>query len=436
MLFKWPGYELFVTADSPDSSVPLIFRVLNAGLRFIVNHQILKDASARYTSRICISYAEEHIDMNFEQRMREIRHEPSSDAPGDPERLRRIALTKTEMMTQGEAIGATLAANAEHLALIGGELANRSIRKIAMVGCGDSWVAGIAVRHAMERLLGATAEPCEAFDFATYGLEVIDADTVVIGLSSSGKTKPVIDGLKGAAARGAYAIGLSNTLGSPLMEEFQAALQVRATRAGWPTQSSTAAMALMLALTASVVEARGDDASALRTALEELPGQVDAVAQGFYGPAQEVARRLARADLVLLTGAGPYRAAAEVGSAKLGELAPIHAYALQLEEYHHYRTQKAGDPLILIAPDRASHIRALETAIMSRGIGGFCVALVPEGETEISEVADVAWHLPEVAEETRPVVYCVPLHLFGYHAAIERDAIGLGAPRLGGCSDS
>ena len=261
--------------------------------------------------------------MNFEQRMREIRHEPSSDAPGDPERLRRIALTKTEMMTQGEAIGTTLAANAEHLALIGSELANRSIRKIAMVGCGDSWIAGIAVRHAMERLLGAAAEPCEAFDFATYGLEVIDADTVVIGLSSSGKTKPVIDGLKGAAARGAYVIGLSNTHGSPLMEEFQAALHVRATRAGWPTQSSTAAMALMLALAASVGEARGADASALRTALKELPSQVDAVAQGFYGPAQEVARRLARADLVLLTGAGPYLAAAEVGSAKLGELAPI-----------------------------------------------------------------------------------------------------------------
>ena len=370
--------------------------------------------------------------MDFEQRMREIRHEPSSDAPGDPERLRRIALTKTEMMTQGEAISATLAANAEHLALIGGELANRSIRKIAMVGCGDSWIAGIAVRHAMERLLGAAAEPCEAFDFATYGLEVIDTDTVVIGLSSSGKTKPVIDGLKGAAARGAYTIGLSNTLGSPLMEEFQVALHIRATRAGWPTQSSTAAMALMLALTASVSEARGDDVSALRAALDDLPGQVDAVAQRFYDPVQEVARRLARADLVLLTGAGPYLAAAEVGSAKLGELAPIHAYALRLEEYHHYRTQKAGDPLFLIAPDRASHIRALETAIMSRGIGGFCVALVPEGETEISEVADVAWHLPEVAEETRPVVYCVPLHLFGYHAAVERDAIGLGAPRLGG----
>ena len=400
-------------------------------MRFGVKYRIPMGASARRSPPAHNRQAEEQFDMDIEQRFRNIRHEPSSDAPGDPERFRRIALTRTEMMTQGDAIRATLEANAEHLAMIGSELANRPVRRIAMVGCGDSWVCGIAVRHTMERLLGVVTEPCEAFDFATYGLGVIDPETVVIGLSSSGKTGPVIDGLKGASARGAYTIGLSNTLGSPLLETFRAGLHIRATRGGWPTQSSTAAMALTLALTASLAEARGKDVSGLRGALEKLPGQADAVAQAFFEPARQVARRLARADLVLLTGAGPHLAPAEFGSAKLMELAPIHARAVPLEEYHHYRTQKAADPLFLIAPDKASHARALETAFMSRGVKGFCVALVPEGETEISKVADVAWHLPAVAEETSPVIYSVPLHLFGYHAAVERDAIGLGAPRLG-----
>ena len=62
------------------------------------------------------------------------------------------------------------------------------------------------------------------------------------------------------------------------------------------------------------------------------------------------------------------------------ELAPIHAYSFPLEEYHHYRTQKAGDALFMVAADTASHARALETAIMSRGCEGYCVALVPEGD--------------------------------------------------------
>ncbi|MFK7880848.1 SIS domain-containing protein [Roseobacter sp.] len=369
--------------------------------------------------------------MDKEQRIREIRRESSSDAPGDPERFRRVVLTEKEMMSQGAAIRATLAANVAPLVQIASDLATRDIRRIVMVGCGDSWISGIGVRHAMEHHLGCVAEPCEAFDFATYGLDVIDADTVVIGLSSSGKTEPVIDGLKGAAERGAYTIGLSNTLGSPLMEEFPGALHIQATRGGWPTQSSTAAMALKLALVASIAEARGKDAAGLRSALDALPDQADQVSNAFYTPAQEAAKLFARAELVLLTGAGPYHASAEFGSAKLRELAPIHAYAFPLEEYHHYRTQKAGDILFLVAADRASHARALETAIMSQACDGICVALVPEGEIEIAEAADTAWHLPDVAEEVKAIIYSIPLHLYGYHLAVERDAIGLGAPRLG-----
>ena len=369
--------------------------------------------------------------MSIQQRLKEIRRESSSDAAGDPERFRRVAITEKEMMAQGEAIRATLEANAEPLAAIARDLKDRPIRRVVMVGCGDSWISGFGVRHAMERALGAVCEPVEAFDFATYGLDVVDAETVVIGLSSSGKTEPVIDGLKGAAARGAYAIGLSNTLGSPLMVEFPGALQIRATRGGWPTQSSTAAMALKLALTVSVAEAKGRDAAALKAALAALPDQIDAVCKAFYEPARALAECLARVDLVLFAGAGPYFAPGAFGAAKLKELAPIHAYAFPLEEHHHYRTQKAGDPMFLIAPDAASHARAVETAIMSKGCEGFCIALVPEGETEIAEVADVVWRLPPVADETAPILYSAPLHLFGYHAAVARDALGLGAPRLG-----
>ena len=50
--------------------------------------------------------------MTIAERLKEIRRESSSDAPGDPERFRRVALTNTEMMGQGTAIRETLAANA------------------------------------------------------------------------------------------------------------------------------------------------------------------------------------------------------------------------------------------------------------------------------------------------------------------------------------
>lgn len=373
--------------------------------------------------------------MTIAERIKAIQRESSSDAPGDPERFRRVTLTNTEMMSQPDAIRATLAANTAPLEKIAADLAPRRIRRVVMIGCGDSWISGYGVRRAMERGLGAVCEPYEAFDFDNYGTELADDETVVIGLSSSGKTEPVIEGMKKAAALGAYTIGLSNTLGSPLMEEFPGALHIRATRGGWPTQSSTAAMALKLALAAAVARAKGermDVVTELEEGLSALPEQVDSVARAFYAPAQDLAKKLARADLVLLCGAGGAYAPAAFGAAKLKELAPIHAISFPLEEYHHYRTQKAGDPIFLIAPDAISHARAVETAIMSRGCEGFCVALVPEGETEIAGIADLTWHLPKVSDAFAPILYSIPLHLFGYHAAMERDALGLGAPRLGG----
>lgn len=372
--------------------------------------------------------------MTIAERIKAIQRESSSDVPGDPERFRRVGLTRVEMMTQPDAIRSTLEANRGPLGKIAADLVSREFRRVVMIGCGDSWISGYGVRRAMEQALGAVCEPYEAFDFDCYGTEMTDPYTVVIGLSSSGKTEPVIEGMKKAAARGAYTIGLSNTLGSPLMEEFPGALHIRATRGGWPTQSSTAAMALKLALAAEIARAKGNRpeiVAELDAGLAALPDQVDAVAQAFFDPAQALARQLARADMVLLCGAGGAYAPAAFGAAKLKELAPIHASAFPLEEYHHYRTQKAGDPLFVIAPDSESHARALETVIMSHGCEGFCLALVPEGETEITSVADVTWHLPKISPAFAPILYAVPLHLFGYHAAVERDALGLGAPRLG-----
>ena len=369
------------------------------------------------------------------QQYKAIKRESSSDAPGDPERFRRVELTRSEMMAQGDAMTRTLKTTREDVERIAAELSTRKLSRIVIVGCGDSWIAGIGVRLAFERLLGVVCEPYEAFDLEQYGLDMIDDGTLVIGLSSSGNTAPVSASLRATQAQGGYAVALSNTASSAMMKEFSSALLIQATRGGWPTQSSTAAMALLLSLAIAIAKARGHGegrAPGLAADLEALPALMDTVSTGFYDKATALGVKLARADMMLLAGAGPHFAPAAFGAAKLKELAPIHAIAFPLEEYHHYRTQKAGDPMFLIAPDQASRGRALETAIVGKGVGGHTIVLAPEGETAFDPYADEVWHLPPVRVELAPLLYSVPLHLFGYHVTKARDALGLGAPRLGG----
>ncbi len=57
-----------------------------------------------------------------------------------------------------------------------------------------------------------------------------------------------MDALARARAEGARTVGISNTPGSPITTRFDRALIVHASRKGWPTQSSTAAIGLLAAL--------------------------------------------------------------------------------------------------------------------------------------------------------------------------------------------
>ena len=363
-----------------------------------------------------------------------IKREFSSDAPGDPERFRRVELTNHEMMAQGAAMRATLDTTREPIARIAADMANRPLDRVVIVGCGDSWISGIGVKLAMERLLGVPVEAVEAFDMENYGLAVTGKGTLAIGISSSGKTPPVTASIVGVRKRGGYGVAVTNTATAPMIADADGSMLIKATRGGWPTQASTACMAALIALAAAIAAARGrgeGEASGISAALEALPEMMDAVSKAYWSPAESLAKLLAKVEFVQLAGAGPHFAPAAFGSAKLRELAPIHAGAFPLEEYHHYRTQKEGDVMFLIAPDAASRQRALETAIVGKGVGGYTIALVPEGETGFDAHVQHVWRLPAVRDDLAPLVYSVPLHVFAYHVTKARDAVGLGAPRLG-----
>ncbi len=88
-----------------------------------------------------------------------IKREFSSDAPGDPERFRRVELTNQEMMAQGDAMRATFESIAGPVAKIAADLAARPLDRVVIVGCGDSWISGIGVRLAMERCSAFRSRP-------------------------------------------------------------------------------------------------------------------------------------------------------------------------------------------------------------------------------------------------------------------------------------
>ncbi len=77
-------------------------------------------------------------------------------------------------------------------------LSKKPIRQIYMIGCGDSVAALRGVRYFLETLLGIPCKEEDALDFAYYNSGAVSEDTLVITLSSSGRTIRVLEALLAA----------------------------------------------------------------------------------------------------------------------------------------------------------------------------------------------------------------------------------------------
>jgi glucosamine--fructose-6-phosphate aminotransferase (isomerizing) len=363
----------------------------------------------------------------YSARLRALRTEPSRDVAGDPARLRRVGLTRVEMQGQGAAISATLSAEADALAALAARIRSRGFDHLVVAGCGDSWFTGMGVRHALEALTGRPLLAVQALDFAAYDNAGTGPGGVVFGLSAGGNTPAVMEALRAARRRGAMTVGISNTAGAPILTEFDGALRVHATRRGWPTQSSTAAMALLVSLGLRIAP---DSPHAVRVdaALTAVPGLADAVLSATDVPMAKAAAEIADASTVFFAGAGPHFATACFAAAKLRELAPVHASAFPLEELHHYRLPKRGDALFVIAPDRPSRERAFDTVLVGAAEGARVHVLLSGPDREIEARVAAAIRVPAADPAVAAIVHAPALHALAFHFANARDAAGLGGP--------
>jgi glucosamine--fructose-6-phosphate aminotransferase (isomerizing) len=279
----------------------------------------------------------------------------------------------------------------------------------------------VAARQALESMLGVPCEPVQSLEFAYYQADLVDEGAAVIALSSSGETTRTVEALLMAQHRGSYTVAITNTGGSTLQTEASTSLKIEATRVGWPTQSSTAALALLLELAIRVGERRVPiEAATLRAAFTGLPDDMAGVLDRIDPLIADIAESEVAAEVrnVLFSGAGPNLASAIVGAAKVKECTTLHAVEIQVEEYHHYNSQKAGEPLFLLVPSGPSVPRAVDTGRDALRWGGRLYVVTTEGERAFDDLAGRVITLPPVPESLSPLLYLLPVQLIGYHLGL------------------
>ena len=126
----------------------------------------------------------------------------AGDDPLDERRLKRNSYTYEELLGQPDKIRETLDKEDAAIRKVAGLLGKKKIRQIYMIGCGDSVAALRGVRFFLESLLGIPCKEEDALDFAYYNSGAVNEETLVITLSSSGRTVRVVEALLAASARG------------------------------------------------------------------------------------------------------------------------------------------------------------------------------------------------------------------------------------------
>jgi len=328
-----------------------------------------------------------------------------------------------EIHEQPRAVRRTLDGRIEEGAVTLGSLhpgCFEGISRVQFVACGTSYHAGLFG----EGLFvdgGVPATTTLASEYATRPPPV-DEDTLVVGITQSGETADTLAALAIARDRGATTLAVTNTVGSTAARRCDEALLLRAGPeigvAATKTFSSQAVALCLLRerVVRDLTGAPTDGAEEFLAALESLPDRIETVLERTRAPV--VAEQYLDSEGRFFIGRGTGYPIALEGALKFKEITYGHAEGFAAGELKH-------GPLALVTPktpvfavctgERSEKMESNVREIQARD--GPVVAVVPNGETTLGEIADETLAVPATHPDAVAVLANVQLQLVAYHAA-------------------
>jgi glucosamine--fructose-6-phosphate aminotransferase (isomerizing) len=301
----------------------------------------------------------------------------------------------------------------------------RAIDKVFVVACGTSYHAAMMAKYAIERWTRLPVEIDIASEFR-YRDPVLDARSLVIGISQSGETIDTLAAVRYAKAQGANLIGVSNVIDSALAREAHAVLY---TRAGLEigvaaTKTFTTQLVAMQLLGLYLAQVRGTldpgKIELLVSDLQKLPEQVERVLE-TSDEIEELTRPWAGVrDYFFLGRSGDFPVAME-GALKLKEIAYVRAEGYAAGEMKHGPIALVEDGVVIVGVATDSHVRSKTHSNMEemRARGGTIVLVAEDGD-DVEAVADHVIRVPSGPDLLCTVTAVIPLQLLAYHTATAR----------------
>ena len=297
-------------------------------------------------------------------------------------------------------------------------------RRFVIVACGTSWHAGLIGKQLIESFCRIPVEVEYASEFR-YRDPVIHEDDVVIAISQSGETADTLAAIELAKEKGAFIYGICNAVGSsiPRITDTGSYIHVGPEIGVASTKAFTgqATVLTMLALTLAKEKGSMTDEKYLEVIREltVIPAKIKKILISNPKIA-ELSRIFTYAHNFLYLGRGYSFPVALEGALKLKEISYIHAEGYPAAEMKHgpIALIDAEMPVVVVATHNAMYEKIMSNIQEIKARKGKVIALVTEGDTVISKLADDCIELPETLECLEPLIATIPLQLLAYHVAI------------------
>ncbi|HND83809.1 MAG TPA: glutamine--fructose-6-phosphate transaminase (isomerizing), partial [Chitinophagales bacterium] len=306
------------------------------------------------------------------------------------------------------------------------ELRFKNASKITIVACGTSWHSALIGEYLIEELARINVEVEYASEFR-YRNPIITENDVVIAISQSGETADTRAALELAKAKGALTYGICNVVGSSISRMTDAGsythagpeIGVASTKAFTTQVSILALLALQLAeLKGTLSQTKFHE---YITELEALPSKIESIlkAEPYI---KKIADTFQNATNFLYLGRGFNFPVALEGALKLKEISYIHAEGYPAAEMKHGPIALIDEnmPVVVLAPHTQHYEKVLSNIEEVKTRKGQLIAVVTEGDAEISKIAEYVIQIPDTPEPFTPILSVIPLQLLAYHIAVMR----------------
>lgn len=298
--------------------------------------------------------------------------------------------------------------------------------RILIIACGTSWHAGLVAEYVFEELTRIPVEVEYASEFR-YRNPIVRENDVVIAISQSGETADTLAAIELAKSKGAFIFGVCNVVGSSIARASHAGAY---THAGpeigvASTKAFTAQVTVLTMMALMIGEKKGTvSASLYHTMLADLESIPQKVEKALKLDAQvkAIAETVAHSSNALYLGRGYNFPVALEGALKLKEISYIHAEGYPAAEMKHGPIALIDEamPVFVIATRDSSYEKIVSNIQEVKARRGRIIAVVTEGDTEVTKLADYTMQVPDVNEVLMPLVSVIPLQLLSYHVAVMR----------------